>query len=197
MGSEMCIRDRTDLVAERAVGRVLTRAFRFRHERTRLDLERHAVWADRPRITVAIAGASGLIGSHLADYLTTAGHRVMKLVRGGEAGPGEVSWDPSTGTLDHVVLEGVDAVVNLSGASLAGVWTARRRREILESRVGATRTLAEAIATMDRPPAVSVSAPAVGAHGSRGGEAVTEQTSRGAGLLAAVCRARALALIPI
>jgi len=181
--------DLTDLVAERAVGRVLTRAFRFRHERTRLDLERHAVWVDRPRITVAISGASGLIGSHLADYLTTAGHRVMKLVRGGEAGPGEVSWDPSTGTLDHVVLEGVDAVVNLSGASLAGVWTARRRREILESRVGATRTLAEAIATMDRPPAVFVSASAVGAYGSRGGEAVTEQTSRGDGFLAEVCRA--------
>ena len=66
----------TDAVGEGPAGKTLSRLFRFRHERTRLDLGRHAEWADRPRLTVAIAGASGLIGSHLADYLTTAGHRV-------------------------------------------------------------------------------------------------------------------------
>ena len=76
-------------------GRTLSRLFRFRHERTRLDLERHALWADRPRLKVAIAGASGLVGSHLADYLTTAGHRVVRLVRGRDAGPGEIPWDPA------------------------------------------------------------------------------------------------------
>ena len=65
----------TDAVGEGPARKTLERLFRFRHERTRLDLGRHAEWADRPRLTVAIAGASGLIGSHLADYLTTAGPR--------------------------------------------------------------------------------------------------------------------------
>ena len=80
----------TDSVGEGPAGKTLSRLFRFRHERTRLDLGRHAVWADRPRLTVAIAGASGLIGSHLADYLTTAGHRVdpAGAERGGRAGRG-------------------------------------------------------------------------------------------------------------
>ena len=90
----------TDSVGEGPAGKTLARLFRFRHERTRLDLERHALWAARPRLTVAIAGASGLIGSHLADYLTTAGHRVIRLVRNAEAGPAQVAWDPATGVFD-------------------------------------------------------------------------------------------------
>ena len=87
----------TDSVGEGPAGKTLSRLFRFRHERTRLDLGRHAEWADRPRLKVAIAGASGLIGSHLADYLTTAGHRVVRLVRNKDAGPGEIPWDPPPG----------------------------------------------------------------------------------------------------
>ena len=113
----------TDSVGEGPAGKTLSRLFRFRHERTRLDLGRHAEWADRPRLKVAIAGASGMIGSHLADYLTTAGHRVVRLVRNKEAGPGEIPWDPATGALYHGALEGVDAIVNLAAVSLFGVWT--------------------------------------------------------------------------
>jgi uncharacterized protein len=179
----------TDIVGEGPAGRTLSRLFRFRHERTRLDLGRHALWADRPRLTVAIAGASGLIGSHLSDYLTTAGHTVVRLVRNKDGGPGEIPWDPATGALYHGALEGVDAVVNLSGVTLGGIWTSSRKKAILESRVQATRTLAEAIARMDSPPPVFVSVSAVGAYGSHGGEAVTEQTELGQGFLADVCRA--------
>ncbi len=187
----------TDSVGEGPTGKALSRLFRFRHERTRLDLGRHAVWADRPRLKVAIAGASGLVGSHLTDYLTTAGHTVIRLVRGKDAGPGEVPWDPATGALYQGALEGVDAVVNFSGVSLASVWTPGRKRAILDSRVQATRTLAEAIARMDRPPAVFVSTSAVGAYGSRGGEIVSEQTGRGEGFLADVTRAWEKAAEPV
>ena len=137
---------------------------------------------------MAIAGASGLIGSHLADYLTTAGHRVLRLVRNKEAGPDEIPWDPSTGALHHGALEGVDAIVNLAAVSLSGVWTAGRKKAIIESRVQTTRTLAEAIARMDSPPSVFISVSGIGAYGSRGGEAITEQTPRGEGFLADVCR---------
>ena len=178
----------TDAVGEGPAGKTLERLFRFRHERTRLDLERHAVWADRPRLTVAIAGASGLIGSHLADYLTTAGHRVVRLVRNKDAGPGEVPWDPSTGALYHGALEGVDAIVNAAGVTLNSVWTPGRKKAILDSRVQTTGTLAAAIARMDRPPSTFISLSAVGAYGSRGDEIVTEQTPLGAGFLADVCR---------
>ena len=172
----------TDAVGEGPAGKTLSRLFRFRHERTRLDLGRHAEWADRPRLKVAIAGASGLIGSHLTDYLTTAGHRVVRLVRNKEAGPDEIPWDPSTGALYHGALEGVDAIVNLAAVSLFGIWTPGRKKAILSSRVQSTRTLAEAIARMESPPSVFINASAVGAYGSRGGEAITEQTASGCGL---------------
>jgi uncharacterized protein (TIGR01777 family) len=187
----------TDMVGEGPAGNTLTRLFRFRHERTRTDLGRHAVWGDRPALTVAIAGASGLIGSHLADYLTTAGHRVVRLVRRADSGPGEIPWDPAAGALYPAALDGVDAVVNLAGVTLAGVWTSSRRRAILESRVQATQTLAGAIARMDSPPPVLVSASAVGAYGSRGSVAVTEQTELGSGFLADVCRAWEAAAAPV
>ena len=187
----------TDTVGEGPAGKTLSRLFRFRHERTQMDLERHAVWGERPALTVAIAGASGLIGTHLADYLTTAGHRVVRLVRRADAGPGEIPWDPAAGALYPPALEGVDAVVNLAGVTLAGVWTSSRKRAILESRVQATQTLAGAIARMDAPPPVLVSASAKGAYGSRGGDAITERSELGSGFLADVCRAWEGAAAPV
>jgi len=179
----------TDWLGEGPAGKQLRRLFTFRHERTRLDLERHARWRERPRLRVAITGASGLIGSHLAVYLTTAGHDVVKLVRREAAGPGEVSWDPAAGRLDADDLEGVDAVVNLAGATIGTVWTPKRRAAIMESRLQATATLTEAILHMKSPPAVLVSSSAVGIYGSQGGLALTEETAEGVGYLADVCRA--------
>jgi uncharacterized protein (TIGR01777 family) len=178
-----------DSVGARPARKQLKRLFRFRHARTRADLEAHAKWAGRPRLRVAISGASGLIGSSLAVYLTTAGHEVVKLVRREAAGPGEVSWDPATGRLDPAGLADVDAVVNLAGVSIAGVWTPSRKRAIHDSRVQATGTLVAAMAALEKPPAVFVSASAVGAYGHHGGEAVTEQTKLGSGFLADVCKA--------
>jgi hypothetical protein len=91
----------------------------------------------------------------------------------------------------------VDAIVNLSGANLAGIWTPAHKKAILESRVRTTQTLAEAITRMERPPAVFVSGSAVGAYGSRGDEVITEQTARGEGFLADVCRAWEEAAAPV
>jgi uncharacterized protein (TIGR01777 family) len=146
---------------------------------------------------VAIAGASGLIGSHLADYLTTAGHRVIRLVRGRDAGPGELPWDPAAGALYHGALEGVDAVVNVAGVSLAGLWTPGRKKAILDSRLQSTTTLVEAIRRMERPPTVLINTSAVGFYGSRGGETITEGTPQGEGFLAEVCRQWEAAAAPV
>ena len=77
-----------DAVGGAQAGKTLARMFRFRHARLAADLERHAFWSAQPRLTVAISGASGLVGSHLADYLSTGGHRVIKLVRAAREGAG-------------------------------------------------------------------------------------------------------------
>jgi uncharacterized protein (TIGR01777 family) len=79
----------------------------------------------------------------------------------------------------------VDAVVNLSGASLARLpWTKNYRGELVDSRITATRTLADAMRKARHPPAVFLSASAVGYYGDRPGELLTEFSSAGSGFLA-------------
>jgi len=130
---------------------------------------------------ILISGGSGLIGTALRRHLTEAGHQVVQLVRSTPA-PGQMGWDPAAGRLDDAVFSGIDAVVNLSGAGVGDRrWTPQRKSEILSSRVGATRLLAETMAGLDRPPAVFVSGSAVGFYGDRGDAVLTEADGPGPG----------------
>ena len=132
---------------------------------------------------VLISGASGLIGAELRRQLTAAGHIPLRLVRRSPHAADEHRWDPSVLTIDQTLIDDVDAVVNLSGASLSRLpWTPAYRRTILRSRVQATRTLTDAITRSETPPAVLLNASAVGYYGDRPGEQLTERSSPGTGL---------------
>ncbi|MCD2443777.1 TIGR01777 family oxidoreductase [Agromyces sp. SYSU K20354] len=136
---------------------------------------------------VLVAGASGFIGAELVDHLTAGGHDVVRLVRRRALSPDEASWSPAAGIIDFTLMDRVDAVVNLAGASLARIpWTKGYRREILDSRVSTTRTLADAMRKARRPPSTFISASAVGYYGDRPGELITEYSSAGTGFLAGV-----------
>ncbi len=121
-------------------------------------------------LRVAITGSTGLIGSALTASLGKGGHEVVPVARGSVDG-----------------LEGADAVVHLAGEPIGKRWTAERKREILRSRDEGTRALATALAGLDRPPAVLLSASAVGIYGSRADEILTEDSSHGSDFLAGVC----------
>ncbi|GAB3617940.1 TIGR01777 family oxidoreductase [Okibacterium endophyticum] len=137
---------------------------------------------------VVIAGASGLIGGHLTERLRARGDTVVRLVRRPPRGDDEAAWQPAEHRLDPAVVDGADAVVNLSGASIGRLpWTRGYRREIRASRVAATSTLVEAIHAVPTPPQVFVSASAAGFYGSRPGEILTEQSAAGTGFLSNVC----------
>lgn len=146
---------------------------------------------------IVIAGASGMIGRALAERLTASGDEVVRLVRrraGADRGigarAGEAPWDPAAGVLDPAVLDGADAVVNLSGASTGRLpWTSAYKKVIITSRLDATRTLVDAMHAAAGPPAVFISASAVGIYGDRGNEELTETSVAGMGYLSAVCRA--------
>ncbi len=147
--------------------------------------------AGAPRLRVAVTGGTGLVGSALVAALRAAGHRVDVVSRRlPRPGTTDIQWDPAGGRLDPRALEGVDAVVHLAGQSIAaGRWTAAAKARIRDSRVGGTRLVADALATLDRPPRVLVSVSAVGYYGDRGDERLTEASSPGAGFLADVARA--------
>ena len=138
---------------------------------------------------ILISGATGLIGSALADALGRAGDHVVRLVRQRpRPGQAEVWWDPAAGELDAASLEGLDAVVHLAGENIAtGRWTASKKARIRASRVDGTRLLATALATLAQPPKVLVTASGVSVYGNRGDEPLDETSAPGQGFLADVC----------
>lgn len=87
-----------------------------------------------------ILGGTGFIGSPLTDTLAARGHEVLVSTRksappAGEGKPRLVTWNGQDATALVPLLDGVDAVINLLGESLAaGKWTDEEKRRILESR---------------------------------------------------------------
>jgi hypothetical protein len=137
---------------------------------------------------IVVSGASGLIGTPLVARLRASGHEVVRLVRR-SPGAGEAFWDPAAGVLDPAVLEGVDAVIHLSGAGIGDKrWTDAYKREVLESRTKSTALIANTIAGLQNKPRVLLSGSAIGIYGARNDESLTETSSHGTGFLAEVCK---------
>ena len=144
-------------------------------------------------MNIVIAGATGFLGRPLVAALLADGHAVVVLSRSDRAaipGARSVTWDPQRGLSPWAVeLDGADAVINLAGEPIADHrWTAARKHRIEDSRVTATRRIAEAIAQSRRPAAVLVSGSGVGFYGRCGDEIVTEENGAGSDFLAGVCR---------
>ncbi|MGH7500385.1 MAG: TIGR01777 family oxidoreductase [Longimicrobiales bacterium] len=134
-----------------------------------------------------ITGSSGLIGSALREELKRRGHEYTRVVRG-RAGAGQVASDIARGTIDAAGLEEHDVAVHLAGEPIAGVWTAAKKRGILDSRINGTRLFARALAGLARPPHTLISMSGVNIYGSRpASEPVTEESATGDGFLAEVC----------
>ena len=175
----------------------LDRVFAYRHELTAADLARHAEYAHRPRMRIAITGASGFIGTQLAAFLSTGGHEVVRIGRGPVVpGTTDISWNPERGQLDPRALEGVDAVVHLAGASIGERWTASHRKALLSSRVESTSLLSHTLAQLTKKPAVLVSGSAIGIYGSQGDQLLDEFSAPGRDYLADVCVAWEAATAP-
>jgi uncharacterized protein len=140
---------------------------------------------------VAITGSSGLIGSALAAALSADGQEVTRLVRRAPRQPGEIRWDPhiAGGGIEPGAFDGVDAVVNLSGAPIAGGWWTQTRKQVLRaSRIQSTTALVSALARAQHRPSVLLSGSAVGWYGDTGDREVDESAPAGEGFLADLAR---------
>lgn len=140
---------------------------------------------------VLISGGSGLVGAALTSSLRRDGYTVCRMVRpGSQAAGGDVQWNPLNALVDVPAMEGFDAVVHLSGASIAGErWTSKRKQVLRSSRVDSTRVLVDALAHLNQPPRVFVCASAIGFYGDRGDEVLTESSGHGNDFLSILCRA--------
>ncbi len=142
--------------------------------------------------TVLITGASGLIGSQLVAAFEAEGHRVLRAVRRNAQNDQELSWDPTAGTIDRNKLEGIagglDAVVHLAGANIAGKrWTKAYKQLLIDSRVDGTTLIAETIANLNLKPKVFACASAIGYYGNRGNDELDEATACGDSYLPELC----------
>jgi len=175
-----------DIVDTTVPGAALRSTFAYRHRQLAEDLAAHADAADAGAgsLVVAVTGSFGLVGTALSAFLSTGGHRVIRLVRGAPADAGERQWDPNRPAAD--LLEGVDAVVHLAGESIAGRFTEQHRRAIRDSRIEPTRRLAETAAGTPGLKAF-VCASAIGFYGHDCGDRLLDEDSpRGQGFLADV-----------
>ena len=132
----------------------IERMLAYRHRVLPADLRDHARYRDRPRLRVAVTGATGLLGSALIPFLTTGGHEVIPIVRGKPRYADRSAGTPLRAGSIRSELEGMDAVVHLAGENVGTRWTSEKKRRIAESRTQGTRLLAETLAKLRRPPQV-------------------------------------------
>ena len=127
---------------------------------------------------VVLTGASGLLGQALAQSFLAGGHEVLRLVRRPPSSPDEARWDPAAGKVDPGALHDAGLVVHLAGAGLGDrPWTPAHRREVMDSRVEGTTTIARAAG--DAGVKTLLSASGVGYYGNPGDRELDESAPRG------------------
>jgi hypothetical protein len=139
---------------------------------------------------ILLTGATGFLGGALCRALVRDGHEVTALSRdparvASRCGPAVCALRSLGGSPSDLAF---DAVVNLAGAPIADRrWTAARKRELRESRVDATRALTVRLSRLSPPPAVLLSASAIGYYGDAGERVLGEDSPAGEDFLSGLC----------
>jgi uncharacterized protein (TIGR01777 family) len=148
---------------------------------------------------IILTGATGLVGQKLFAALSARGDDLVIVSRNPErartALPGAaeyVAWWVDAHTAWQSAVDGADAVIHLAGAPISeGLtgprWTPSYKAEIRDSRVIGTRAIVQAIGAAQRPPAVLVSASAIGYYGYQDATPLDELAPAGSDFVAEVC----------
>jgi len=118
---------------------------------------------------VLITGATGLIGKEIVslcherdisvNYLTTRKSKIEN-----KTNYQGFFWSPKTGDIDAECLNGVDAIINLVGATIAKRWTAKYKKEVVNSRVQTAELLFKTLKKSKHSVKQIVSASAIGIY---------------------------------
>jgi len=144
---------------------------------------------------IGITGGTGFLGGRLAGRLLERGDRVTVFTRHPERHAAHASpihyerWRTGVEPLPAATVESLDAIVNLVGESLFGLWTDARKQRITASRVRGTEHVVTGIRTAAKRPQVLLSGSGSNFYGSRGDEELTEDAGSGSGFLARLCEA--------
>ncbi|MBS2967949.1 TIGR01777 family oxidoreductase [Metabacillus sp. KIGAM252] len=126
---------------------------------------------------IAIAGGSGFVGKHIAQYFAREGHKVVILSRSEKEGYGNIEYMKwMDGSNPAPNLEGLDVMINLAGKSISSRWTEETKKEIVESRVESTREVFKILNGLENKPSVFINASAVGIYGTSEENTFTEDS---------------------
>lgn len=142
------------------------------------------------RRMILVTGGTGFVGSRLVEALCAAGHDLIVLTRN----PAKARLPAAARAIGSLAAIGndarIDAIVHLAGESVAGgIWTARRKREIIESRTRITAELRALCKRLSRRPKVLIAASAIGFYGDTGEALVDEREGQGPGFAGESCAA--------
>jgi len=128
------------------------------------------------RKTILVTGATGFIGTRLVASLGEAGHHVIALVRNRARAEALAAPVTLITSLDQLPADThIDAIVNLAGEPIGNaLWTAAKRRRIIESRLTMTGDVVSLIARLQTKPSVLVSGSAIGWYGLWQDQVLTE-----------------------
>jgi len=156
--------------------------------------------------TILITGGTGLIGTALSQMLTTKGHGVILLSRDTSkpvpAGVTIAHWDPDKGDIDPEAIRAADFIVHLAGAGVADKrWSAKRKKEIVESRTRSSELLVKALKETPNTVQAVISASGIGWYGPDPSipnpRPFVESDPVGEGFLGETCRLWEASIMPV
>ncbi len=122
--------------------------------------------------TILITGGTGLVGNALTNALLQKGHHIIILTRqkdkqSGISNLSYATWDVEKMQMDEEAITQADYIIHLAGAGVADKrWTAKRKKEILDSRVKSGELLVQSLKTISNQVKALVSASAIGWYGA-------------------------------
>lgn len=141
---------------------------------------------------IILAGATGFIGKSLIESLLKDRHSIFLLTRRdiNAENVTVLQWDARTLDKWSKQIDGADAVINLSGESIAAKrWSDNQKKRLTDSRILSTRVLVQAIAMASKKPKTLINASAVGYYGHVAENDVTETHSPANDFLGRLCAA--------
>ncbi|MCG2756890.1 MAG: TIGR01777 family oxidoreductase [Desulfobacteraceae bacterium] len=108
---------------------------------------------------IALTGATGFVGSHLANVFLEKDWKVTPILRD----------DLALSSKDLAKkINGSEVIANLAGANIVKRWTEEYKKELYNSRIDTTIKLVEAMGQMSRKPQIFISTSAVGIYDDKG-----------------------------
>lgn len=143
---------------------------------------------------ILIAGGTGFVGKQLIPFLVEKGYSIHVLSRKPSANSTEnicfFRWDIERQYIDKKAFEGVEILINLTGANIGEKrWTEQRKKEIIDSRINSIDVLYQYISENKFNINTFISSSAVGFYGAVTTDKTFVETSEnGNDFLASVCQ---------